>query len=240
MNQIVINNRKKIDIACASCFNLLVNYSEKVRSHKKEVEKISASPYVQEEKMRQIDELEAATKDQIRPIWDAVRDQIDAIRQLADEIAEIPLEIVDLSAIGTLSNLIGGASSVDSTADIFWALQDYVDMYRGQPKALSVIKVAMERSGNPDANVLRSKHGGSLIFSVSERIGRLIRVADQLLQPNINHAYDLAREVEVFASDMGVNLSSSFKGMMKAVNSDDYEGDYFSRLASLMGLSDMA
>ena len=236
MNQTVINSKQNIDAACSSCFRQLVNYSAKVRDHKKEVERVAALPYIQEEKMRQIDELEAKTKAQLSSIYTAVIGQIDVISEAAEAIAEAPMDSVDLSAVGTLVSITGGGSSAESAVAISGVLQDYAYQYRGQQKALRVIKAAMERMGDSGSNVLKSKYGGSLIFSVSERTGKLYRITERLQDINLSHAFDLARELEVFAYDMGVELADNFKKMMNAVNPDDYEGAYLERMASLMGL----
>lgn len=239
MNSVVLEKKKKIDAACTSCFRQLVGYCDQLKKHNQDVQRISQSLYVDYEKARQISELEVKTKTQIVTFTSAINDQIEEIRVNSESIADIPMESVDLSAVGTLTSLIGNATSTEAGSDIFEQLLDYANMYRGQPKALKVIRVAMERSGNPDPNVLSSKYGGSLIFSVTERIRRLENVADNLQHsPNINHAFDMARELEVYAYNMGVDLTSSFKKMMNAVNPDDYNDLYFARLASLIGVND--
>ncbi len=238
MNENVMNNRQNIDQACTSCFRSLVSYSSMIRDHKKAVQQVNAAPYIQEEKLRQINELEAKLKDQVAPICEEIRRQVDVIRDAAYYIERAPMDSMDLSAIGTLTNLLSAAASTESVVDILGALTDYANTYRGQQKALTIIKVAMERTGNPNAEALKSKYGHSLLFHVRDRIGKVDRVVGKMEQPNINHAFDLARELEAFAWDMGVELSSSFKKMMNAVNSDDYEDAYFTRMLSLMGLGD--
>lgn len=239
MNQIITDNRHKIDTACQLCFRQLMEYCEKSKAYKQEMAKIAASPYIQEEKERQYAAVQAKIGEQVNPIHEEVRSGIDTIHQAAAAIAEIPIDTVDLAAIGTLTGLMGGSLSTNSQAELSDALLEYADKLRGQPKALSIVKVAMERVGLEDPRQLKDKHGNNLIFSVNERISKLERMADHLLNatPNLMYAFDLARELEIFADNMGVQLKESLKEMVNAVNPDDYEDAYFAKMSRLMGLS---
>lgn len=236
MQQTVIEQKKKIDAACTICFRQLVSYCEKLKAYNQEVQKISQSPYVDDEKSRQISELEGRTKVLVVPMVAEIERQIQLIREYSEVIAVTPMDSTDLVAVGTLTNLIGAGSTTDTGLGIFENLLDYVNMYRGQPKALKVIQAAMERAGELDPNALKSKHGGSLVFDVANRIRQVENTAGQLHGLNINCAFDMSRELEIYAYDMGVELTDSFKKMVNAVNPDDYNDLYFTRLANLMGV----
>lgn len=236
MNQTVIDNRARIESACVSSFQSLVKCSEHITAHRKKTQEISRSPYIQEEKLRQINELEGITKANIVPLQKLILENIDTINNASTKIADEPMDSVDLSAIGTLSLMLGGSVSGEAIAGASFALQDYANRYRGQQKALKIIRIAFERIGDPAPSALKARAGDSLIFLLESRIEKLRHMVYLLDQIESNNVFNLARELEFFADDMGVKLPTTFKSMMNAANPDNYDNAYFARLADLMGL----
>ena len=92
MNQIVIDNRKKIQDATNACFDMLVSYCEEIKKHKNNMVLIGQQPYVEDEKGRLWAEQEAFAKKKVTPICDNLRKIMsEKIWEVADAISEAPL-----------------------------------------------------------------------------------------------------------------------------------------------------
>lgn len=205
MNEIITNNRHKIDTACSLCFYALSKYNDAVEAFHTECRRIDPLPYVQEEKERLANRAAEALGRAAAAQYEEIRGRLQDIRAAAAEMEKL-LDIgEDFQDALSVVKALGEAMPTETC----FAL---VERFKGQRQALAILKAAYEAAG-----ITSKSYFEGLIFDTSAQVDKLDEMAYRIaVQPgdNILVAAAFARELEKFADNMGVDLSKRFSDIV--------------------------
>ena len=221
MNQIIIDNRHKIDTACQLCFYALDKYNAAVEAFQEEKRRIIATPYIQQEQERMVNQAAEALGKTAQAHYEEIKQNLEAIRTAAGEMENL-LDIGEdlqnaLSVVKTLGKSLPSETRVG-----------LVDQFKGQRQALTILKSAYE-----SVDISAEPYFEGLIFSSSAALDQLDDMAYRIVaQPGTNLlvAVSFGTELEKFAVSLGVGLSKSFSGIV------DTSGALNGQLRAVMGL----
>lgn len=209
MNQIIIDNRHKIDSACQLCFYALDKYHKAVEAFHEEKRRIIESLYIQEEKERMVNRAAEALSNTVNGHYAEIKSNLDMIREAANEMEGL-LDIgEDLQNALSVVKALGK----DMPSETRLAL---VNQFKGQRQALVILKTAYDSVGIP-----AEPYFEGLILDVSSVLKELDDRAYRITgQPgtNLMVAVSFGRELEKFAVSMGVELTKSFGDIVDTSN----------------------
>lgn len=222
MNQTIIDNRRKIDTACRSCFLTLDKYHKAVEAFGEEKRRIAAMPYIQQEQERLVDRAAESLNNTVQGFYEDVRRELDVIRQAAGEM-EALVDIGDdlqnaLAVVTSLGKALPGETRIR-----------LVERFKGQTQALIILKAAYEVAG-----IQTEPYFKGLIFSTSQALDNLDELAHRMtVKPGANMmlAVNFGSELEKFAESLGVELTSKFR------ETADVTATLNAQLRAAMGLS---
>lgn len=204
MNQTVIENRKKISSACASCFTALEKYAEACNAFKAEKERISTLLYIEEEKERMVNKAAENLRTAAEAQYTEISRNLEDIKAASEEMAGI-LDIGEefqntLSVIKTIGH--------DLPVEARFSL---VSPFKGQKQVLEILQAAYSAAGLDTEPYFKG-----LIFDPKSRMDGLAESAYRIvLQPSdsLLSAAAFARSLEAFADDTGAELPSRFNDL---------------------------
>lgn len=202
MNQIIIDNRHKIDTACQLCFRALDKYSKAMDAFQEEKHKIEAQPYVQEEQERLIAQAADKLHNTVSAYCVQIKNAVATIRDASSEMAE-QLDIGE--------ELQNALSVVKALGDKMPASigTDLAEMFKGQRNALLMLKAAFSAAGIYTATAVFDE----LIANASRNLIELEAQTDRLAEStgtDMLAAYRLGQALEALAESMGVDLTQRF------------------------------
>lgn len=221
MNQIITDNRQKIASHCTRCFYALEKYNNAVNVFNQERRRIDPLPYIQEEKERMVNK----AAEQLQATANA---QYEEIKSSLDTIKAAAVEMEDLLDIGEdFQNAISVVKTLGERLPVE-ACGALVERFRGQKKALAILKAAYEKAG-----IDAEYYFKGLIFDAAARVDGLDELAYRIaIQPGDNMlvAANFARELEAFAAAMGVELPKRFNEIV------DLSAVYAAQIQAAAGL----
>lgn len=198
MNRIVIDNRHKIDTACQLVFSQLGRYDAAVDTFRAEKLRIKPLPYIEQEKEKMVNKAAAALAQSANQSYAEIHAQLEIIGVAAGEMENLLDLGEDLqNALSVVKHL-----SKELPSDIRFSL---VEQFKGQKKALEILKSAYEASGIDSQPYFKG-----LIFDTDSYIEKLDSSAYTIsIQPEAGmlKVSAFAKEIETFADLMGVELS---------------------------------
>lgn len=222
MNQIITDNRHKIDTACQLCFHALEKYNKAVDGFNNQRQQITASPYIQQEKERRINQEEEKLVRSVAGYYEEIRHNLDVIRDAAvemEDLLDIGQEFQNaLSVVKTLGKAMPSETRIS-----------LVEGFKGQRQALIILKAAFE-----DVGISSEPYFKGLILNASKEVDALDEMAYRLnSQPgkNVLVAVSFASSLEKFAEALGVKLAKRFADLV------DTTGAVNQRMRAVMGLS---
>lgn len=209
MNQIIIDNRHKIDSACQICFYALDKYHKACQAFNEEKRRIAASPYIQQEQERMVNRAAEALSNTVNGYYAEIKSNLDMIREAANEMEGL-LDIgEDLQNALSVVKTLGAGMPSETRLGL-------VDQFKGQRQALIVLKSAYDSVG-----IAAEPYFEGLIFNASGVMDELDDRAYRITgQPgtNLMVAVSFGRELEKFAVSMGVELTKSFGDIVDTSN----------------------
>lgn len=222
MNQIVIDNRHKIDTACRSCFLTLDKYHKAVAAFGEEKHRIAATPYIQQEQERMVNRAAESLNAAAQGFYEDIKHQLDVIRQAAGEMESL-LDIGEdlqnaLAVVKALGKSLPGETRIR-----------LVDQFKGQIQALTILKAAYEAEG-----ITAEPYFKGLIVNTAQTLDDLDDKAYRMtVKPGTNMmvAVNFGSDLEKFAESLGVELTSKFR------ETADVTATLNEQLRAVMGLS---
>lgn len=207
MNQIIIDNRHKIDTACQLCFYALDKYHKACQTFNEEKRRIAATPYIQQEQERMVNKAAETLSNAANGHYTEIKKNLDVIREAANEMEGL-LDIgEDLQNALSVVKALGADMPSETRLGL-------VDQFKGQRQALIVLKAAYASAG-----IAAEPYFEGLIFRVSGVLDELDDRAHRITgQPGENMlvAVSFGRELEKFAVSMGVELTKRFEDIVDA------------------------
>lgn len=202
MNQIVIDNRHKIDTACRMYFLMLDKYHKAVEAFHEEKRRIAASLYIQEEKERMVNRAEDALKNTANNCYEEIKKNLDVIRAAAGEMENLMDIGPDLQNALSVVNSLGKSMPSETRIRL-------VEEFKGQRQALTILKTAYEAAG-----ITAEPYFEGLISDVSKELDELDDAAYRMVgQPGKNMfvALNFGRDLEKYAESLGVQLTGKYR-----------------------------
>lgn len=221
MNNIIKDNRHKIDTACKRCFLALDRYNDAVRAFHQERHRINQAPFIQSEKERQVNKAAETLAAKAAAEYDVIHECLEAMRTAAGEMSQL-MDIGDdfqhtLSIVTTLKKALPMEQRIT-----------LVEPFRGQMQTLSMLRAAYEA-----ADIDPEYYFDGMIFDTAARLDSLDKLAHRIAaQPGKNPVtvIEVGAELEKFAASLGVELTSHFH------DSVDTSDALNSAIRSAMGL----
>lgn len=221
MNEIVKDNRHKIDTACHRCFLSLDRYKDAVSSFHQECQRIGQTPYIQSEKERQTAEASEKLAKKAAAEYDVLHECLEHMRTAAGEMERL-LDIgEDFQNTLSTVNTLGKALPVEQRSTL-------IEPFKGQMQVLSILRAAYKA-----ADIDPEYYFKDLIFNTAARLDGLDELAYRIaIQPGRNPVtvIDFAAELEKFAAALGVELTHRFHDLV------DTSAALNSAIRSAMGL----
>lgn len=207
MNQIIVDNRHKIDTACQSCFFALDKYHKAVNAFNEEKRRIAATPYIQQEQERMVNTAADNLKATVQGLYEEIKRNLDTIRAAAGEMESL-MDIGEdlqnaLSVVRTLGASLPGESRVK-----------LVEKFKGQGQALSLLKAAYESVG-----ITAQPYFQGLILNTAKELDALDGKAYRMVAAageNMMVAVTFGSDLEKFAESLGVDLTKKFREIVDA------------------------
>jgi len=221
MNQIIIDNRHKIDTACQLCFYELNKYNRAIEDFLEEQRRIAATPYIQQEQERMVKRAENIMFEKLQAYYGEIKSNLADIRSAASEMDNV----LDISEDFQNTLAVVKALGNDMPAEMEKAL---VEPFKGQLQALKLLKTAYESAGISTENYFDTH-----LLSSSVALDKLDDMAYRLVvQPDTNLLIfaDFGNELEKFALSYGVELTKGFRDIV------DISGSMSRRLAAAAGV----
>jgi len=202
MNQIIIDNKHKIDTACQLCFYKLSDYNKAVEEfHQKRHEITNAVIYSQREQERQVNEAAETLSKAAQVCYDEIKHNLDTMRGAAAEMENL-LDIgEDLQNALSVVKKLGQAMPRETRFGL-------VRQFKGQKQALLILKAAYE-----DAGLVAELYFEGLVFSADTYLDKLDDMAHRIVaQPGQDSlvVISFGTELEKFADSLGVELTKRF------------------------------
>ncbi len=221
MNQIIADNRHKIDTACQLCFYALDKYHKACQTFNEEKRRIAATPYIQQEQERMVNKAAETLSNAANGHYAEIKKDLGMIREAANEMEGV-LDIGE-----DLQNTLAVVKSLgkDAPNEILWKL---VEQFKGQRQALIILKTAYEAAG-----VNAEHYFKGTIFSASSVLDDLDEQAYRIVvQPgdNIAVAVSFGDQLEKLAESLGVQPTKKFRDIV------DTSDAFNAQLLAAMGL----
>lgn len=181
MNNIIKDNRHKIDTACQRCFLALDRYNDAVRVFNQERQRIAQTPYIQSEKERQVNKAAETLAAKSASEYDVIHESLEDMRTAAGELKkDLPVEQRIM----------------------------LVEPFRGQMQVLSMLRAAYEAADiDPeyyfDGMIFDT---AGRLDSLDELAHRIAAQPGK----NPVTVIEVGAELEKFAASLGVELTSHF------------------------------
>ncbi len=223
MNEIVSENRHKIGTACQLCFHAIGRYNRAVDAFYEKKNDINASlVYSQMEKERRINIAEGELSNTANIQYNEISRNLEDIRTAGKKLEELLDLGADLQNALSVIKTLGKATPVDIRLDL-------VKQFKGQKKALSVLKSAYEVAGL-DANT----YFEGVFFDIEHEVAQLDDIAYSIVAqngPNASAALALGRRLEAYAESVGVELTKRFTDVI------DVSAEHNRNMRAVMGIS---
>ena len=222
MNQIIIDNRHKIDTAFQSCFHTLDKYHKAVRAFNEEKRRIAATPYIQQEQERMVNRAAETLNGTVNGYYEEISRNLKEIRSAANEMENLMDIGADLQNALSVVKALGDDMPSETRLNL-------VEQFKGQRQALVILKAAFVTAGVSAAE----RYFDGLIFNVSSALDDLDDRAYRIVvQPGTNMvvAVSFGRGLEKFAENMGVELTKKFGDIV------DTSDAFNAQLRAAMGL----
>lgn len=223
MNEFVIENRHKIDTACQLCFYAIDRYNRAVEAfNRKKHDIIGSMVYSQIEKERQINVAEGELGNTANIQYNEIKRNLEDIRTAGTKLDEFLDLGTDLQNALSVIKTLGKATPADICVDL-------VNQFKGQKKALSMLKSAYQVTGL-DTNV----YFDGVIFDTEGEVKQLDDLAYSIVAqngPNAAAALALGGRLEAYAESVGVELTKRFADIV------DTSEEYNRKLRAVMGIS---
>lgn len=205
MNEIVKENRHRIDTACQLCFLALNRHQRAVDEFHQERLRIEQLPYVQDEKERQTNKAAEVLASKAEKEYSEIHTALETIQDAAGSMAQL-LDIGE-EFQNTLSTVkaLGKALPVEQRGAL-------IEPFRGQMQALSILRAAYESTGIDPEHYFYG-----MIFDTAARVEELDTLARQAtIQPqgNLLAAVNFGSALEKFVEALGVVLSEKFRDIV--------------------------
>ena len=202
MNQIIVDNRHKIDTACQSCFYVLDKYHKAVNAFNEEKRQIAATPYIQQEQERMVSKAADTLKNTVQGFYEDVQRNLDVIHTAAEEMDQL-LDVGEdlqnaLSVVKTLGKALPGETRIK-----------LVEQFKGQRQALSLLKVAYASAG-----IAAEPYFQGFILNTASKLQELNNMACRLVAApgeNMMVAVNFGSNLEKLAESLGVELTKKFR-----------------------------
>lgn len=201
MNQIIVDNRHKIDTACQSCFFALDKYHKAVNAFNEEKRRIAATPYIQQEQERMVNQASDALKNSAQGYYEEIKRNLDTIRAAAGEMENMMDIGEDLQNALSVIKALGGSLPGETRIKL-------VEQFKGQRQALSLLKAAYESAG-----ITSQPYFQDLILNTAKELDALDDKAYRMVVApgeNMMIAVNFGRDLEKFAESLGVDLTKKF------------------------------
>lgn len=209
MNQIIIDNRHKINTACQNCFHALNKYHKAVEAFHEEKRRISASPYIQ------------AVQEQM------VSSAAESLAKTAQiQYEEISRNLADIRhAAGAMESLLDVGEALQNALSVVKVLgsampeetrRRLVEQFKGQYQALVILKAAYEA-----VNLPAEHYFNGLLFSSAGELDELDNMAYRLvIQPgtDVLAEFKFGSKLEKFVVSLGVDLSPKYRDVVDISN----------------------
>ena len=222
MNQIIIDNRKKINTACQSCFLMLDKYHKAVNAFHEEKRRIAAMPYIQAEQERMVNQAANALQTSAQGYYDEIKHNMDVIRKAAGEMESLMDIGEDLQNALSVVKVLGKSLPGESRVKL-------VEQFKGQRQALCLLKATYESTG-----ITAEPYFKGLIFEANRVMDELDGQANRMVSKpgdNMMVAVNFGSNLEQFAESLGVELTKKFREIV------DTSDALNAQLRAVMGLS---
>lgn len=201
MNQIIIDNRHRIDTACRLCFYELNKCNKAIEEFLEEQRRIAATPFIQKEQERMVKKAEDAMTGKLQAYYGEIKGNLADIRSAAGEMDGV-LDIgEDLQNTLSVVKALGNDMPVETAKAL-------VELFKGQQQALKILKTAYESVG------ISTEHYFDLpLLSSAVALNKLDDLAYRLVvQPDTSFTdfVTFGNELEKFAVSRGVELTKRF------------------------------
>lgn len=221
MNQIIVDNRHKIDTACQSCFYTLDKYHKAVNAFNEEKRQIAATPYIQQEQERMVSKAADTLKNNVQGFYEDIQRNLDVIRTAAEEMDQL-LDLGEdlqnaLSVVKTLGSALPGETRIK-----------LVEQFKGQRQALSLLKAAYASVGIAAEAYFQGviRNSASELQELNDMASRMVSAPGE----NMMVAVTFGSNLEKFAETMGVDLTKKFREIV------DTSDALNAQLRAVMGL----
>lgn len=221
MNQIIVDNRHKIDTACQSCFFALDKYHKAVNTFNEEKRRIAATPYIQQEQERMVNTAADNLKATAQGLYEEIKHNLDTIRAAAGEMESLMDIGEDLQNALSVVKALGASLPGESRIKL-------VEQFKGQRQALSLLKAAYESVG-----ITAQPYFQGLILNTAKELDELDDKAYRMVaEPgeNMMIAVNFGSDLEKFVESMGVDLTKKFREIV------DTSDALNAQLRAVMGL----
>ena len=222
MNQIIIDNRHKIDTACSLCFSELEKYNNDQKAFHDERSRVNALPYIQSEKEKMVNDAATALAEKANRHYNEIHSNLEDIRAAA-------LEMESLMDIGEdLQNALSVVKTLGKDVP-FETRSALVEPFKGQRQALVILKAAYE-----GADLGTEPYFKGLVIDTAKEVDKLDDEAYSLVGQagkNILPAFTFAKNLEGFADVLGVKLTKRFSDMVDGSEARNEQ------MRAVMGLS---
>lgn len=201
MNQIIVDNRHKINTACQICFFALDKYHKAVNAFNEEKRRIAATPYIQQEQERMVNQASDALKNSAQGYYEEIKRNLDTIRAAAGEMENMMDIGEDLQNALSVIKALGGSLPGETRIKL-------VEQFKGQRQALSLLKAAYESAG-----ITSQPYFQDLILNTAKELDALDDKAYRMVVApgeNMMIAVNFGRDLEKFAESLGVDLTKKF------------------------------
>lgn len=201
MNQIIVDNRHKINTACQICFFALDKYHKAVNAFNEEKRRIAATPYIQQEQERMVNQASDALKNSAQGYYEEIKRNLDTIRAAAGEMENMMDIGEDLQNALSVIKALGGSLPGETRIKL-------VEQFKGQRQALSLLKAAYESAG-----ITSQPYFQNLILNTAKELDALDDKAYRMVVApgeNMMIAVNFGRDLEKFAESLGVDLTKKF------------------------------
>lgn len=225
MNQIIIENRHKIDTACQLCFYTLDKYNKAVEAFHEEKRKITATPYIQQEQERLVNRAAETLRNTALAHYEEIKHSLGDIRTAAVEMENLLDVGEDLQNALSVIKALGKSLPSETRVGL-------VNQFKGQRQALTILKTAYE-----SADISAEPYFEGMIFSSSAALDQLDDMAYRIvMQPgtDLMVVVSFGTELEKFALSLGVELTKHFRDIVDTTAATNQQ----LRAAAGLGASD--
>lgn len=222
MNQVVIDNRKKIVAAVTSCFRALDSYHKAVEAFGAEKKRIASMPYIQVEQERLVNQAADKLRNAVHGHCEQIQRELGTIRTAAEEMQNLMDIGEDLQNALSVVKSLGKALPPEVRIKL-------VEQFKGQYQALTMLKAAYEAVEIPSEPYFKG-----MIFDAPRTVKELEDKAACLADKpgeNTMVAFSFGNDLEKFAQSLGVELPTRYRDAV------DTSAAMSRQLRAVMGLS---